>query len=143
MATDYKKVFLPYQLKTGDVLKNRIIYPNAQQSFMVGPETWPTEAMIDDLADFCFHQDFCMEMDIPECISIQRYDSISGEELNPYRRLSAGDIQTIVGGRQRYRAIIHQRIPIHAVGVEILPTYYEDFLKKQYPDLYFEVPPKS
>ena len=33
--------------------------------------------------DFCFHQDFCMEMDIPECISIQRYDSISGEELNP------------------------------------------------------------
>ena len=48
--------------------------------------------------DFCFHQDFCMEMDIPECISIQRYDSISGEELNPYRRLSAGDIQTIVGG---------------------------------------------
>ena len=84
--------------------------------------------------DFCFHQDFCMEMDIPECISIQRYDSISGEELNPYRRLSAGDIQTIVGGRQRYRAIIHQRIPIHAVGVEILPAYYEDFLKKQYPD---------
>ena len=37
-------------------------------------------------------------MAIPECISIQRYDSISGEELNPYRRLSAGDIQTIVGG---------------------------------------------
>ena len=90
--------------------------------------------------DFCFHQDFCMEMDIPECISIQRYDSISGEELNPYRRLSAGDIQTIVGGRQRYRAIIHQRIPIHAVGVEILPAYYEDFLKKQYPDLYFDLP---
>lgn len=81
-----------------------------------------------------------MEMDIPECISIQRYDSISGEELNPYRRLSAGDIQTIVGGRQRYRAIIHQRIPIHAVGVEILPAYYEDFLKKQYPDLYFDLP---
>ena len=49
--------------------------------------------------DFCFHQDFCMEMDIPECISIQRYDSISGEELNPYRRLSAGDIQIIVGGK--------------------------------------------
>ena len=69
----------------------------------------------------------------------QRYDSISGEELNPYRRLSAGDIQTIVGGRQRYRALIHQRIPIHAVGVEIFPAYYEDFLKKQYPDEYFDL----
>lgn len=90
--------------------------------------------------DFYFHEDFCLEMDIPECISIQRYDSISGEELNPYRRLSAGDIQTIVGGKQRYRALIHKRIPIHAVGIEILPAYYEDFLKKQYPEDFFDLP---
>ena len=81
-----------------------------------------------------------LAMAIPECISIQRYDSISGEELNPYRRLSAGDIQTIVGGKQRYRALIHKRIPIHSVGVEILPAYYEDFLKKHYPDIYFDLP---
>ena len=79
-------------------------------------------------------------MAIPECISIQRYDSISGEELDPYRRLSAGDIQTIVGGKQRYRALIRKRIPIHSVGIEILPGYYEDFLKKQYPDIYFDLP---
>ena len=90
--------------------------------------------------DFYFHEDQCLDMAIPECISIQRYDSISGEELDPYRRLSAGDIQTIVGGRQRYRALIHKRIPIHSVGVEILPAYYEDFLKKRYPDLYFDLP---
>lgn len=48
--------------------------------------------------DFYFNDDCCLDMAIPECISIQRYDSISGEELNPYRRLSAGDIQIIVGG---------------------------------------------
>lgn len=90
--------------------------------------------------DFFFHEDQCLDMQIPECISIQRYDSISGEELDPYRRLSAGDIQTIVGGKPRYRALIHKRIPIHAVGIEILPAYYEDFLKKQYPDLYFDLP---
>lgn len=90
--------------------------------------------------DFYFNDDCCLDMEIPECISIQRYDSISGEELNPYRRLSAGDIQTIVGGKQRYRALIHKRIPIHSVGVEILPAYYEDFLKKHYPDLYFDLP---
>lgn len=90
--------------------------------------------------DFFFHEDQCLDMEIPECISIQRYDSISGEELNPYRRLSAGDIQTIVGGKPRYRALIHKRIPIHAVGVEILPAYYEEHLKKQYPDVYFDLP---
>lgn len=90
--------------------------------------------------DFYFNDDCCLDMEIPECISIQRYDSISGEELDPYRRLSAGDIQTIVGGKPRYRALIHKRIPIHAAGVEILPAYYEEFLKKQYPDLYFDLP---
>ena len=90
--------------------------------------------------DFFFHEDFELDMEIPECISILRYDSISGEELSPYRRLSAGDIQTIVGGNYRYRALIHKRIPVHSVGIEILPAYYEDFLKKQYPDDYFNLP---
>ena len=42
--------------------------------------------------DFYFHNDFVLNFDIPEGISITRYDSISGEELNPYRRLSAGSI---------------------------------------------------
>ena len=90
--------------------------------------------------DFFFHADQCLDMAIPECISIQRYDSISGEELTPYRRLSAGDIQTIVGGKPRYRALIHKRIPVHSVGNEILPNYYDDFLKKRYPELYFDLP---
>lgn len=90
--------------------------------------------------DFYFHNDFVLNFDIPEGISITRYDSISGEELNPYRRLSAGSIQTIVGGKQNYKAIIHKRIPIHSVGIEVFPAYYEDHLKKQYPDAYFDLP---
>lgn len=89
--------------------------------------------------DFFFHDDFMLNFDIPEGISITRYDSISGEELNPYRRLSAGSIQTIVGGKQNYKAIIHRRIPIHSVGIEIFPAYYEDHLKTQYPDEYFDL----
>lgn len=90
--------------------------------------------------DFYFHNDFVLNFDIPEGISITRYDSISGEELNPYRRLSAGSIQTIVGGKQNYKAIIHKRIPTHSVGIEVFPAYYEDYLKKQHPDAYFDLP---
>lgn len=90
--------------------------------------------------DFYFDNDFVLNFDIPEGISITRFDSISGEELNPYRRLSAGSIQTIVGGKQNYKAIIHKRIPIHSVGIEVFPAYYEDHLKKQYPDAYFDLP---
>lgn len=90
--------------------------------------------------DFYFHDDFLLDFDIPEGISITKYDSISGEELNPYRRLSAQSIQTIVGGKQGYKAIIHKKIPVHSVGIEIFPAYYEDYLKKQHPGEHFDLP---
>ena len=32
--------------------------------------------------------------------------------------------------------IIHKKIPIRTVGIEIMPAYYEDYLKEQYPDEY-------
>lgn len=31
------------------------------------------------------------------------------------------------------RVLIHKNIPIRSIGVEIMPAYYEDYLKKQYP----------
>ena len=37
--------------------------------------------------DFYFHEDFFMEFNLPEALSITQYESISGEELNPYRRM--------------------------------------------------------
>ena len=90
--------------------------------------------------DFYFNDDFMLDFNIPEGISITSYDSISGEELNPYRRLTAGSIQTVVGGKENYKAMIHKRIPIRSVGIEVFPAYYEDYLKRQYPDERFDLP---
>ena len=84
--------------------------------------------------NFSFHKDFMLEFSLPECLSITRYDSISGEELSPYRRLSAGCIKTFIGGYTPYKALIHKNIPIRSIGIEIAPAYYEDYLKKQYPE---------
>ena len=56
--------------------------------------------------NFSFHEDFMLECSLPECLSITRYDSISGEELSPYRRLSAGCIKTFIGGYAPYKALI-------------------------------------
>lgn len=86
--------------------------------------------------DFYFYDDFFMEFDLPECLSITQYESISGEELDPYRRLCAGCIKTFIGGDKPYKALIHKKIPIRAIGIEVMPAYYEDYLKKQYPGDY-------
>ena len=86
--------------------------------------------------NFSFHKDSLLEFFLPECLSITRYDSISGEELAPYRRLSAGCIKTYIGGYEPYQVLIHKNIPIRSIGIEILPAYYENYLKRQYPEEY-------
>lgn len=87
--------------------------------------------------DFFFHRDTVMEFgDMPECLGIMQYESISGEELSPYRRLEAGSVRSFIGGYNPYKALIHKKIPIRCIGIEIMPSYYEDYLKRQYPGEY-------
>lgn len=86
--------------------------------------------------DFFYYEDTFMCFDKPGCLSISEYTSISGEELSPYRRLSAGCIKTFVGGSQPYRMIVHKNIPVKSISVELLPTYYERYLHQQYPEQY-------
>ena len=82
--------------------------------------------------DFYLNEDRLMTFDWTECLSITEYESISGEELSPYRRLSAGCIKTFVGGYEPYKILIHKKIPIRSIGIEILPEYYEKYLREQY-----------
>lgn len=70
MACDYKKLLEPYRLSNGQYLKNRIVYPNAQQSLVVGPENWPTEAMIDNMSEICSSG--------ASLISFGQYDKLGG-----------------------------------------------------------------
>ncbi|MDR1328310.1 MAG: AraC family transcriptional regulator [Oscillospiraceae bacterium] len=86
--------------------------------------------------DFFFHEDSFMEFKIPECLSITHYESISGEELSPYRRLNAGCVKSYMGGYEPYKVLIHKKIPIRCVGIEVMPAYYENHLRNQYPGEY-------
>ena len=60
---------------------------------------------------------------------ITRYDSISGEELSPYRQLSAGCIKTYGADTKPYQVIVHQNIPVRSIPASDPPTYYEGYLK--------------
>lgn len=86
--------------------------------------------------DFYFHEDSFLEFNLPECLSITQYESVSGEELTPYRRLTAGCIKSLIGGNEPYKILIHKKIPVRCIGIEIMPAYYKDYLKKQYPGKY-------
>lgn len=86
--------------------------------------------------DFKFHQDFIMDYFIPQCLNIAYYESISGDELTPYRRMNANCVKTYIGGRSAFKAIIHKKVPIKSIDIEIMPDYYIDYLKSRYPKDY-------
>jgi len=81
---------------------------------------------------FYLHKDTILTFDMPECLSITKYESISGEELSPYRKLKAGAVQTFIGGYQSYKVLIHKNIPVYSIGIEIMPEYYKKYLKEKY-----------
>ena len=86
--------------------------------------------------DFFFYEDYLFECLMPESLSISYYQSIAGHEVNPYRRLNANCIKTYIGGETPYKAIMHKRIPIKSIGIEILPNYYLHYLKEKFPAEY-------
>lgn len=89
--------------------------------------------------DFYFYEDEFFDQESlnwPESLSITYYESVSGEEIMPYRRLTAGCIKTFFGGQHPYKAIFHKNIPIRTIGIEIMPAYYEKYLKEAFPDEY-------
>ena len=86
--------------------------------------------------DFWFNDETILNMTFPECLSVTRYDSISGEELAPYRKLRTNIIKSFRGGDTPYRALIHKNVPIKSVGIEYHPDYYNHTLKAMFKDLY-------
>ena len=45
-------------------------------------------------------------------------------------------VKSFLGGYEPFRALIHRRVPIRAIGIEYHPAYYEQHLKAQFGPLY-------
>ncbi len=86
--------------------------------------------------DFCFHKDYYLENTLGQYFSISYYSSISGEEFNPYYRLTAGCVRSQWCNGQTYQAMFHKNVPIRLIGIEFTPSYCEEYLSSKYPTQY-------
>lgn len=86
--------------------------------------------------DFWFREDTVIDLAMPECLSVTWYESLSGEELQPYRKLNSHVVKSFLGGYEPFRALIHRNVPIRSIGIEYYPAYYERHLKEQFGALY-------
>ena len=67
--------------------------------------------------DFYLNEDTILDFNWPECLSIMQFDSISGEELSPYRRLEAGSVKSFIGGYSTYLYLKNGPIPVVTIKV--------------------------
>jgi len=86
--------------------------------------------------DFYFYEEHHLNYKLLEYLSIIYFESISGEELKPYHRLTAGVVKSRWCNGQSYQAIFHKNIPIKSIGIELNPKYYEEYLADKYDDEY-------
>ena len=77
--------------------------------------------------------DYIMEYQQPDFISVNYYDTISAEELAPYKRLSANCIRGHVSNRELFRARYHKNMPLRGTELMLMPGYYHDYLESRYP----------
>ena len=64
------------------------------------------------IQDMVLYDDLYFEYQAPICFCVNCYDSVSGEELHPYKRLSCNSINIHIGDNSQYKAVFHKNIPI-------------------------------
>ncbi|WP_053956790.1 helix-turn-helix domain-containing protein [Inediibacterium massiliense] len=139
------QVYIPYLIENGFYLDNDTKqYSSEGSCFSLSPEKGKGYYWVythDNLfsisiMDFVFYEDLFLQCQQPKHLSVNYYDSISGEELKPYKRLFCNCIKGHIGYNTLYQAVYHKNIPIRSTGITIMPEYYEDYLKKKYPGEY-------
>ena len=82
--------------------------------------------------DFTLLHDTVMEFELPEYLSVAWYESISGEEFTPYRRLRAKSIWGFYSGDGGWRGLVHGGVPVKAVSIEVRPEMSRAYLEREY-----------
>lgn len=84
--------------------------------------------------DLCLKEDTVVEHQQPDFISITYYDTVSAEQLTPYKRLNANCVRGHVSNRPVYRVRYHKAVPVRGMELMLAPGYFRDYLSEKYPE---------
>ena len=85
------------------------------------------------IAEHSYTRDFEYSVTTEDSIVIQQYDSIDSDRRYSHGNVSAG-MQYIgyAPGNQTYQYVIKKNVPAKVISVQLLPDYYETYLKKEF-----------
>lgn len=92
----------------------------------------PTDRWSISIHDFVLAHDALLEFKPPEYLSVAWYDSISGEEFTPYRKLRAKSIWGFYSSDTGWRGLIHGGIPVRSIAIEVRPEMSKAYLEQEY-----------
>lgn len=78
-------------------------------------------------------KDRILEYKQPEFISISYFDTISAEEINPYKRLNATSIRGHAANGELFRTRYHHNVPVNGMELMLMPDFYNTYLSEKYP----------
>lgn len=84
------------------------------------------------IAEHSYARNFEYSVPTEDSISIQQYDSINSDRRYPQGNVLTG-MQYIdyAPDNRTYRYVIKKNVPAKVIGVQLLPDYYETYLKKE------------
>ena len=85
------------------------------------------------IAEHSYARDFEYSVPAEDSIIIQQYDSIDSDWRYPQGNVFTG-MQYIAyaSGDRTYRYVIKKDVPAKVIGIQLLPDYYETYLKKEF-----------
>ena len=85
------------------------------------------------IAEHSYMRDFEYAVPVEDSIVIQQYDSIDSDRRYPQGNVLTG-MQYIdyAPDNQTYRYVIKKNVPAKVIGIQLLPDYYETYLKKEF-----------
>lgn len=86
------------------------------------------------IMDLCLKEDAVIEYTQPDFVSLTYYDTVSAEQLTPYKRLNANYVRGHVSDCQVFRTKYHNSIPIRGMELMLVPGYFRDYLELKYPN---------
>ena len=85
------------------------------------------------IAEHSYIRDFEYSVPAEDSIIIQQYDSIDSDRCYPQGNVLTG-MQYIAYApdNRTYRYVIKKNVPAKVIGIQLLPDYYETYLKKEF-----------
>lgn len=86
------------------------------------------------IMNLCLKEDTVIEYEEHDFLSVTYYDTVSAEQLTPYKRLNANCIRGHISNRSPYRVKYHKNIPVRGMELMLVPEYFNEYLAHRFPD---------